>query len=146
MVWWMWVLFGVTLLVVEIVTSGGLFALFFGVSALVLAALSGAGLGPAWVQWLLFAALGVVLLLALRRRVARQLRRPNTPMDGLVGEAAFPLEDLLPGATGKAELRGVPWTATNASRVPLTRGQRCRVDRVADIRIFIRPEGEGDHP
>jgi len=141
----MWILLGVTLLAVEIVTSGALFALFFGASALVVSALSGAGLGPAWVQWLVFAGLGVVLLVGLRRRVARQLGRPRPPMDGLVGEAAFPLEDLSPGATGKAELRGVPWTATNASPVPLARGQRCRVDRVADIRIYIRPEEEGGH-
>ena len=136
----MWILLGVTLLAVEIVTSGALFALFFGASALVVSALSGAGLGPAWVQWLVFAALGVALLVALRRRVAEGLRRHHLPVDGLVGEAAFPLEDLAPGATGKAELRGVPWTATNASESALARGQRCRVARVSNISLFIVPE------
>jgi len=146
MEWWMWVLLGVALLAVEIVTPGGLFALFFGISALLLAALAGAGLGPAWLQWLLFAAVGVVLLAALRRRLRRPLDRHHAPMDALVGEVAFPLEDLGPGATGRAELRGVPWTATNDSEVALARGQRCRVARVADIGIFIRPEEKGARP
>ncbi len=144
--WWMWVLLGVVLLAVEIVTPGGLFALFFGISALLLAALAGVGLGPAWLQWLLFAAVGVLLLVVLRRRLREQLDRHHAVVDALVGEVAFPLEDLGPGATGRAELRGVPWTATNEGRVALARGQRCRVARVADLRIFLRPEEKGAEP
>ncbi|HVP66716.1 MAG TPA: NfeD family protein [Anaeromyxobacteraceae bacterium] len=140
MEWWMWVLFGVALLAVELGTPGGLFALFFGAAALAVAALAGAGLGPAWLQWLVFAALGVLLVAFLRRPVAERMRRRGAPVDALVGEAVFPLEDLAPGATGKAELRGVPWTATNASDAPLARGQRCQVARVANIHIFIVPE------
>ena len=46
MIWWMWVLLGVVLLVVEMVTPGGLFALFFGVSALLVAGMAALGLGP----------------------------------------------------------------------------------------------------
>ena len=34
MAWWTWILFGLALLVVEMLTPGGLFALFFGLSAL----------------------------------------------------------------------------------------------------------------
>ena len=139
MTWWLWILLGVALLVVEIATPGGLFALFFGLSAVAVGGLSALGVGPAWVQWLVFAALGVTLLAALRRRLATLLRR-EPPVDALVGEVAFPLEDLAPGATGRAELRGSPWTATNASPVALARGQRCRVARVADLVIHVLPE------
>ena len=32
-------------------------------------------------------------------------------MDSMAGESAIPLEDLVPGGTGKAELRGTTWTA-----------------------------------
>jgi membrane protein implicated in regulation of membrane protease activity len=136
--WWIWILVGLVLLVVEIATPGGFFALFFGVSALVVAALSALGLA-AWIQWLVFAALGVVLLLALRRRLTSALPGP-TRLDALVGELALPLDDLAPGATGKAELRGTPWTAFNASALPLARGQRCRVQRVAELVLHIQPE------
>ncbi len=139
MSWWIWVVLGIALLVVEIVTPGGLFALFFGASALLVGALVGLGLEAAWLQWLLFAALGVVLLVALRRKLAARMGRgPEVP--GLVGELAIPREDLEPGATGSADLRGAPWTATNDGEAPLRRGQRCRVVRAENLHIFIRPE------
>jgi membrane protein implicated in regulation of membrane protease activity len=139
MSWWMWVLLGVVLLAVEIVTPGGLFALFFGLSAVLVGGLAAAGVSAPWLQWLLFAALGVALLAALRRRLQTRVGR-GPVVGGLVGEVAFPREDLAPGATGSADLRGTPWTATNEGGVPLARGQRCRVSRVQDLTIFIRPE------
>jgi membrane protein implicated in regulation of membrane protease activity len=139
MSWWMWVLLGVVLLAVEIVTPGGLFALFFGLSAVLVGGLAAVGVEAAWLQWLLFPALGVLLLAGLRRRL--QARIGGGPeVSGLVGEVAFPREDLAPGATGSADLRGTPWTATNESGAPLARGQRCRVTRVQDLTLFIRPE------
>jgi inner membrane protein len=140
MEWWIWILLGLGLLVVEMVTPGGLFALFFGFSALLVAGLSALGLGPAWLQWLLFAAVGVALLLLLRRRLHARLAMRNIPVDTLVGEIAIPLEDLPPGATGRAELRGSSWTARNAGGAPLARGRRCQVEKVEGLTIWIRPE------
>jgi membrane protein implicated in regulation of membrane protease activity len=140
MEWWIWILLGLGLLVVEMVTPGGLFALFFGFSGLLVAGLSALGLGPAWLQWLVFAALGVVLLLLLRRRLQERLETRNIPVDSLVGEIAFPLEDLPAGATGRAELRGTSWTARNAGAAPLARGCRCQVEKVEGLTIWIRPE------
>ena len=139
MSWWSWVLLGVALLVVEIVTPGGLFALFFGLSAIAVGLLAAAGVGPAWVQWVLFPALGVALLAVLRKRLrARGGQGPEVA--GLVGELALPREDIAPGATGTADLRGAPWTAVNDSGSPLGRGQRCRVVRAENLTIHIRPE------
>lgn len=139
MSWWLWVLLGVGLLVVEIVTPGGLFALFFGASALVVGLLAAAGVESPGVQWGLFALLGVLLLLGLRRRLqARMGAGPHVA--GLVGELAVPREDLEPGATGSADLRGAPWTAVNDGEAVLRRGQRCRVTRAENLTIHIRAE------
>jgi len=140
MEWWIWILLGLGLLVVEMVTPGGLFALFFGFSALLVAGLSALGLGAAWLQWLVFAALGVALLLLLRRRLQARLETRNIPVDTLVGEIALPLEDLPPGATGRAEMRGTSWTAHNAGDVPISRGCRCQVEKVEGLTIWIRAE------
>ena len=139
MSWWMWVLLGVVLLVVEIVTPAGLFALFFGASAILVGGLVALGVEARWLQWLLFAGLGVVLLAALRRRL-RSRMTGDPAVDGLAGELAIPQEDLAPGATGRAELRGAPWTAINDGGTALRRGQRCRVFRAENLTIYIRPE------
>ena len=137
--WWLWILLGVGLLVVEIVTPGGLFALFFGASAIVVGLLAAAGVGSAGVQWALFAALGVLLLLGLRRRLQGRMGA-GPHVAGLVGELALPREDLEPGATGSADLRGAPWTADNDGAAPVRRGQRCRVSRAENLTIYIRAE------
>ena len=139
MSWWMWVLLGVVLLAVEIVTPGGLFALFFGASAILVGGLVALGVEARWLQWLLFAGLGVVLVVALRRRL-RSRGSGDPAVDGLVGELAIPQEDIAPGATGRADLRGAPWTAINDGGTALRGGQRCRVSRAQNLTIFIRPE------
>jgi membrane protein implicated in regulation of membrane protease activity len=138
MVWWLWVLVGIALLVVEMMTPGGLFALFFGVGALLVAPVAAAGVGEV-VQWLAFTAISLVLLATLRRRLAERLQRKPPPVvDSLVGEEAFLLEDLPAGGEARAELRGVPWRARAASGIPLPRGQRCHVERIDGLVLWVR--------
>ena len=140
MAWWTWILFGLALLVVEMLTPGGLFALFFGFSALAVSVMAALGLGPAWLQWLVFAALGVGLLLLLRSRIQERLRGRRIPVDTLVGEVAIPLSDLPARGTGKAELRGTTWECRNAAERPIARGDRCQVEKVDGLTLWIRPE------
>lgn len=140
MLWWLWLVAGLVLLGVEMVTPGGFYVLFFGVSALVVGCLVGLGVGgPVWLQWIVFSALSVGSLLLLRPHLVRWTRsaeRPD-PMDTLEGEAAVLMEDLGPGAFGKAELRGTTWTALNRGGTPLARGQRCRVVRVDGLTLWV---------
>lgn len=138
--WWLWILLGLALLALEMLTPGGLFALFFGLSALAVSILSALEVGPAWLQWLVFAALGVALLLVLRSRVQQRLRRRRIPVDSLVGEVALPLSDLAAGATGKVELRGTTWECRNAGERPIARGARCQVEKVEGLTLWVRPE------
>jgi len=140
MAWWLWVLGGIALLVVEMLTPGGLFALFFGVGALATALLAAAGLGPI-VQWLAFSAVSVVLLATLRRTLQERLEaRPGPAVDAIVGEEVVLLGDVPAGGVGKAELRGVPWSTRVASGVPLHAGQRCRVERIDGLTLWVRAE------
>jgi membrane protein implicated in regulation of membrane protease activity len=139
MAWWLWVLVGLALLFVELVTPGGLFALFFGVGALCVAVLAALGVGSV-VQWLAFSVLSLVLLATLRRALQDRLQGRRVPVDSLVGEEAVLLADLLPGGEAKAELRGVPWNARAAAGVALRAGQRCRVERVEGLVLWIRAD------
>ena len=141
MAWWLWAIVGIALLVLEMVTPGGLFALFFGVAALVVGALEALGVaGPAWLQWLLFAALSVVLVTVVRRRMRGALAPKGGPVDTMVGETATLLDDLSPQGVGRVELRGSSWQARATAGTLLARGARCRVERVEGLTLWIRPE------
>ncbi len=138
MVWWLWVMLGIALLAMEMATPGGLFALFFGIGALAVAPLAAVGWGAVW-QWLAFPAISVGLLALLRRWLLdRMAAGPSAPVDAIVGQEAVLLSDVPAGGEGKAELRGVPWSARAADGGPLRAGQRCRVDRVDGLTLFLR--------
>ncbi len=137
MAWWTWVLVGVALLIVEIMTPGGLFALFFGVGALCVAVLAVLGAGPV-VQWITFPVVSVILLVGLRGKLQERLgAQPRAPIDSLVGQEVLLLQDVPAGGEGKAELRGVPWSARAASGIPLAKGQRCKVERVDGVVLYV---------
>lgn len=143
MVYWGWLLLGLGLLVLEVATPGGFFALFFGLSALVVGALVGLGwAGPAWMQWLLFSGLAVVALAALRKPLQARLSLGGSAraVDSLTGEVAVASEDIAVGAIGKAELRGTAWSAKNGGAEAIGKGQRLKVDRVEGLMLHVHRE------
>jgi len=144
MLWWHWLALGLILVALEMAASGGFYVIFFGIAAL---AIGGLHLfdaaGPLWFQFLLFSVLSVGSLLLFRRPFLRLLHldAPGADVDSLVGEIAVPLEDIAPGAVGRAELRGTVWSARNVSRSGLVRGERCAVVHVDRLMISLEPEG-----
>jgi len=141
--WWMWILLGLGLLVLELATPGGLFALFFGLSAIVVGLLEAAGVAPAgWAQWVLFSVLSIAALVLLRRPLQARLSPPRggRPVDSLVGETAVALDEIPVGEIAKAELRGTTWNAHNAGSTPIPKGHRCKVERVDGLQLWVRPE------
>src|SRR5262245_23538124 len=145
MTWWLWVLVGLALLALEMLTPGGFVALFFGAAAVFVGTLGGLGLDmPGWLEFLLFSILSIVTLLFLRGPLLRRMHPPQpaggTRVDSLVGEAATLVDDIAPGALGKVELRGTAWTARNDGAGALRRGERARVVRVEGLTLWIRAE------
>jgi membrane protein implicated in regulation of membrane protease activity len=101
--------------------------------------------GAAWGQLLLFSLLSVVSLLVFRKPLMRRfgLAAPGPPVDSMIGEICTVVQ--APGADGfgKVELRGTSWTARAAPGASFTVGQRCRVERVDGLTLWIRPESDG---
>ena len=141
MTWWLWLVFGLTLTGLELVSAGGFYLIFFGLSALLIGTLQLMGLqAQVWVQWFLFTALSVGLLALFRNPLLKALRPQDVSVDQLVGEIAIPIEDIAAGSVGKAELRGAAWNARNEHHGPLHKGQRCRVRRVDELMLILIPE------
>lgn len=142
MEWWIWILLGLLLLLAELLTPGGFYIIFFGIGALVVGVLAGFNAaGPLWFQFILFSILSVLTLWLFREKLLQLTqgeRREN--VDSLVGETAVATEEIHLNAVGKAELRGTSWNARNVGDKPLTRGQRCVVERVEGLTIFVRAE------
>ena len=141
MTWWMWLVAGVFLLLLELLTPG-FFAFFLGFGAIAVGAIVAIwpGMLPLWLELLLFTAISTVLVLLFRRRLLVWMQRHThapKPMD-FIGETAVVLDIIAAGGVGKAELRGTVWTARNAGDTPLLPAARCRVDYVDGLTIWIR--------
>jgi len=143
MPWWVWVLVGLGLLAAEMATPGGFFAVFFGLAAVVVGLLAALGLaGPPWLEWLLFSVFSVLGIAFFRRPLMRRfnLTGGGKTVDRMDREVAVVLEEVAPGGAGKAEMRGTSWTARTAGSATLAKGQRCRIERIEGLTLWLVPE------
>jgi membrane protein implicated in regulation of membrane protease activity len=143
MIWWYWILLGLALAAVELVTPGGFFFAFFAVAALLVGGLEWIGLLTSdAVQWGLFSVLSVVCLAFFRKPLLDWIgrREPATDVDSLVGELATPVAPVAPGEYGRAELRGAVWSVRNIDSAAIDRNERCRVVAVRGLELDIRSE------
>jgi len=141
MTWWMWLLLGLGLAALELVTPGGFFILFFGAGAMVVGILEWIGVPLSLpVQVVVFLAVSVVSLLVFRKPMQRRFAHsaPSGVVDSLVGEEAQVIEEIPAGGIGKVELRGSAWNARNAGDGPIPRLTRCTVERVDGLTLFVR--------
>ncbi len=141
MIWWLWLLLGLMLMLMEAFTPGGFFVLFFGVGAALvgLAELAGVHM-EAPIQGLVFVALSIVCTALFRKPLLQRFHKltPRTRVDSIAGETAVALEEIAVNAIGKAELRGSSWNAHNVGEAPIARSARCRVERVDGLTLHVR--------
>ncbi|MCC6543291.1 MAG: NfeD family protein [Nitrospirae bacterium] len=142
MEWWIWILLGLALLLGELLTPGGFYIIFFGIGAIVVGTLAGLdAAGPAWFQVILFCVASVVTLWFFRGRLLQLTQGTSRDdVDSLVGEIAVMMEEVPVNSVGKAEMRGTSWNARNIGERTLLRGERCKVERVEGLTIFVRAE------
>lgn len=143
MPWWVWLVGGLVLLTLELVTPGLLVFLFLGAASMLVGLVAALDTElPLWIELAAFSILSVVLLTVVRGPLLARLKgRPQDPtgVDPLVGETATPKQDLAPGAEGQGELRGTVWKVRNECGEPIAAGTRCRVVRVDGLTLGIAP-------
>ena len=141
---WTWIILGLGLFLLEILTPGGFYMVFFAAGAVAAGLVSLlAPAMPPWVQILTFVAVSLVSLLLFRKKLVERFQVPagkSAGSDGLAGESAQPVGDIGPGAVGRAELRGTTWNAKNGTDEKIKKGQRCRVEKVEGLTVWLRPE------
>jgi membrane protein implicated in regulation of membrane protease activity len=139
--WWMWLLAGLLLMALEILTPGGFFVIFFGAGAVIVGLLDFAGLSMSFpAQGLLFVAVSVGAIVLFRKPLQQkvQLKSTRGKVDSLVGETAQAMEEIPVDGIGKAELRGASWNVRNVGNIPIPRSARCRVEAVDGLTLNVR--------
>ena len=139
--WVVWVVVAVVLLIAEATTSAFV-AIYFGLAALVTAAVAAAGLGaPA--QLIAFIALSVGSMLATRPALKRAagkgggIRTGVDAMQGRVGVVTRPIGELEPG---QVKIGGETWTARcyyDEEAIPA--GSRVEVVKVEGVTALVIP-------
>ena len=135
-----WLILMIVFLMVESQTVT-MVSLWFGAGALValIAALCGAEL---WLQIVLFFAVSIVLLAALRP-LARKYFTPKitkTNVDSVIGMQGLVTADINNvTAQGQVKLGAMEWTARSTSGEPIKAGTLVKVDKVEGVKAFVTP-------
>lgn len=143
MEWWTWLVGGMLLLLVEIVTPGGFYFLFFGVGAILTGLFAFFGVPSGLVgQSLVFVALSSVAVAFFRKPMLEKMNagKPAPNVDNLVGETAVLSATIAPGEFGQAELRGTTWKVRNMGAFTLQAGHRCTVEAINGLTLNVRSE------
>jgi inner membrane protein len=140
MPWWGWLVVGIGLLGVEMfVVDAQFYLVFVGVAAVFVGLLDLAIEMPEWIEWLIFAVVSILTMVAFRRRVYERIRGRVTqvPERVAVGDRVIVTTRLEPGQMGRIEYRGSSWTARNADRKPLEVGSEALISQVDGLTLHL---------
>lgn len=142
MSWWAWLVLGIGLLGVEMfVIDAQFYLVFLGVAAAVvgLIGLSGVAM-PEWAQWLTFAMLAIVTMLAFRKRIYELVRSRSGHVQERVtfGDKVVVPMRLEQGQECRVEYRGSSWTARNVDAAAIQAGSEAQIVTVDELTLHLR--------
>ena len=114
-------------------------SLWFGIGALaaLIAAMCG---GEMWLQVVVFFAVSIALLAALRP-IARKYFTPKitkTNVDSVIGTKGYVIADIDNlSATGQVKLGAMEWTARSSSGEKIPAGKLVQVDKIEGVKVFV---------
>ena len=140
MPWWGWMIIGALLLGSELlIVDAGFYLVFIGLAAALtgLLELAGAGLEP-WLQWAVFSALSLVLMVLFRKKLYAKLRGSGIGYEvGPAGEIVTVEQTLQPGDSGRLAYRGTEWTVVNVSGEVFEQGQHVQISSVDGLKLKL---------
>ena len=142
MPWWGWLVMAAMLLAFELfVIDAQFYLVFLGVSAALVGLISLVdGTILPWQQWLAFAGLSIVTMLAFRDRVYQLVRKRTGHVEEplTLGDRVVIPVRLDPGQTCRAQYRGSSWTARNVDQQPIDAGKEAVIAHVDGLTLHVR--------
>jgi inner membrane protein len=142
MPWWGWLVLAAGLLSLELfVIDAQFYLVFLGVSA-ALVGLFGltTDIMLAWQQWLAFAVLSIVTMVAFRERMYQLVRKRTGHVEQplTLGDRVVIPVRLEPGQTCRAQYRGSSWTARNVDQQAIDAGKEAVIAHVDGLTLHVR--------
>jgi inner membrane protein len=142
MPWWGWLVVGIGLLGVEMfVIDAQFYLVFLGVSAATVGLLGLAGLTtPLWAQWVSFAVLSLLTMLAFRRRLYQLARNRSGHVEErlTLGDRITVPVHLEPGQTCRVDYRGSSWTARNVGSAAIEADKDAIIEQVDGLTLRVK--------
>lgn len=137
---WIWVGLIVLALVVEFSTPE-LVSIWFACGALVALILAAFAV-PFWIQALVFVAISLVLLLSLRKILAKFLKAEDqkTNADSFVGKSFKLIQEIKDGEDGKIKINDVEWKVFSEDGKDYQVGNKVIVIKIVGNRLIIKGE------
>ncbi|MFV2033301.1 MAG: NfeD family protein [Gammaproteobacteria bacterium] len=140
MPWWGWMIFGAFLLGSELLgVEAGFYLVFIGVAAALTGFIEVAGFElEQWTQWIVFAVLGLLLMVFFRKKLYQKLRGGGIGYDASPTGDFIKLEETLqPGEKGRVSYRGTSWTVFNAGSEVVGKGVNVQISSVEGLTLKI---------
>lgn len=142
MAWWAWFVLAAALLSIELfVIDAQFYLVFLGVSAALVGLLDLADPTMAdWQQWLAFAVLSLVTMVAFRERVYQLVRKRTGHVEQplTLGDRVVIPVRLEPGQTCRTQYRGSSWTARNVDQQAIDAGKEAVISHVEGLTLHVR--------
>jgi membrane protein implicated in regulation of membrane protease activity len=142
MPWWGWLVIGIGLLGVEMfVIDAQFYLVFLGASAAIVGLLGMMGIAlPEWSQWLTFAALSIVTMVAFRRRIYDLVRNRSGHVEErlTLGDRVVVPSLLDAGQTCRVDYRGSSWTARNVDVQPIQPGHEAVITHIDGLTLHVK--------
>lgn len=137
--WWIWIISGLGLLVLELFLPSGFYLFIIGLAAIIVGILTVCGiLVGTSAQFTVASVIGILLILVVRKPIACALSALGKPTGSdITAQKVHVTENIAPGAVGKGELSGSPWTVRNDSGGMLSRGKSYQVKRTEGLTLIV---------
>jgi membrane protein implicated in regulation of membrane protease activity len=139
MQYWLWLLLGLSLAILELLTPSGFFLIILGGAAILVGLLVAAGIFASWnAQAIIFCLIALVIWFTLGKRLRETITTKDSRHGDLVGSLITVKTETAPGEDGSGELWGTSWRLKNIDNAILYPEERALVISCEGITLMVK--------